>query len=1288
MTEESINSTRSPVSHYTRTSNSKSLNPTNISNFNLDNIIKRREILQKNAPPRRPIKRLQYINSYGMRDYFDIDQEEYDRLKLNIGVDFDNDFNQELISIFVKTLLQGLPYQWQREQDAYDNIVYYNKQTKETTYQHPLSKFLRKTFKQLHDHRQTIVERINEEVKNNILIPDSTLKQLDFQRRVEEMQKQQEQQERKQLSKQSSGLKLVMGSSTSLKLLKQKIENQYKASNVIESLTFKDTKSEVRLKRLYETTKQFKKKVYDDMYTQNQKFNESMIEAFYHYQKKFTKILTKKQKVKLFDPFDSNNSDESKSEHPEEELVPELPEYIELARYYGINPSTEYYLLWIPKVALSLKLPINWIKGYVNEEDNEHGIIKKSNKAVYKNINTEVIIEFHPSDPYIRYMVQVQQRSKKITSQTHFSKNSLFPFQLNIENFQLTGEDFMNRFYDQKQIFCEILGIENIIKHSIYVKLQQGLQKPQVEQKNIAIQWLQDQEELRDKASELSKFQAVQEEYDNFTDAEIFAIATQCEIDFETQIHLLNYLVMIVAQVKTNNSMQLEFRYIRETLDNKTNKKIIAADPQFYWRDPITNKNHKIFPLLNEVKQRLEVLKGNLQVFQDSAHFKRYLKDLDRYKEKFKANPHIYRNQVAKQKHLLVEQYLTMLLDKGKIDPLKFQLDKHTKSGRGYFRISMEDINRIFHLLGNKVKHQEIIDFCFQSPFRFEFSDQEIEQHKKLLKELDSEDYQINFRRNRLKIEENSDADFDDMMLKPHPRGSVRKNSSFNKNGEFSTIEVAKKYSSNQMRMQSQETLEDSEDSDSDEMIKKIIKRKMEGVTNLDELAVKHGRKSFRGNNSFMDKADSQEGKKDSKSLNKSKLNKSKESKLQSKQSTPSFRVDKGLLSKQKLSKEQSPLKIKPGLRGAFLKQKGPQKGLYKVKKTRFDTNNNDENSDNEQVSRKKRVKKILSPGEENDELQDPEYIQQRNDLLRIAQKISNNDAEFENLSPQQKQNRILKVKLEEVLKEISSLTKGITNLIKEPIGSNPLVNKLADIIYTANIDLDVFIQSLEYFEDETEEELLKRLIYQIQIIHEKQISQPKESIEEAKGLAEDYFNMLVDKKKQNALKLAQQLAQSQNPTEEDLERNSFIETQKKMGIYDRLVKALFKMTKKKVSSYDTGKIQRIATDMQKDAMRQPPVFSNFVYIKNRNNLEIIEDNVAHEKIKMIHEFQGQIEQLQHELQIEDMKLTQNMHQLKRQNDLLNSSQRIRRDEKSEQVSPIIPSQSERLGVFLGGLYQ
>ena len=49
-----------------------------------------------------------------------------------------------------------------------------------------------------------------------------------------------------------------------------------------------------------------------------------------------------------------------------------------------------------------------------------------------------------------------------------------------------------------------------------------------------------------------------------------------------------------------------------------------------------------------------------------------------------------------------MEQYLTHMLDKGKIDPMKFLGDSKSKNGKNYFRISKEDIDRIFHLLGTE----------------------------------------------------------------------------------------------------------------------------------------------------------------------------------------------------------------------------------------------------------------------------------------------------------------------------------------------------------------------------------------------------------------------------------------------------------------------------------------------------------------------------------------------------------------------------------------------------------
>lgn len=59
-------------------------------------------------------------------------------------------------------------------------------------------------------------------------------------------------------------------------------------------------------------------------------------------------------------------------------------------------------------------------------------------------------------------------------------------------------------------------------------------------------------------------------------------------------------------------------------------------------------------------------------------------------------------------------------------------------------------------------------------------------------------------------------------------------------------------------------------------------------------------------------------------------------------------------------------------------------------------------------------------------------------------------------------------------------MSKSITNLIKEPTGTNPLVNKLTDIIFSTKIDLGDFIDGLEFKEKETDEDLLKKLIMNI----------------------------------------------------------------------------------------------------------------------------------------------------------------------------------------------------------------
>lgn len=74
---------------------------------------------------------------------------------------------------------------------------------------------------------------------------------------------------------------------------------------------------------------------------------------------------------------------------------------------------------------------------------------------------------------------------------------------------------------------------------------------------------------LHDKDSDDHMIQHMQEEYEKFTDAEIFAIAYQCGLDLERELHLLNYLVMITAQVKAKNQVQYEFRYLKDSGDGQ-----------------------------------------------------------------------------------------------------------------------------------------------------------------------------------------------------------------------------------------------------------------------------------------------------------------------------------------------------------------------------------------------------------------------------------------------------------------------------------------------------------------------------------------------------------------------------------------------------------------------------------------------------------------------------------------------------------------------------------------------
>ena len=64
--------------------------------------------------------------------------------------------------------------------------------------------------------------------------------------------------------------------------------------------------------------------------------------------------------------------------------------------------------------------------------------------------------------------------------------------------------------------------------------------------------------------------------------------------------------------------------------------------------------------------------------------------------------------------------------------------------------------------------------------------------------------------------------------------------------------------------------------------------------------------------------------------------------------------------------------------------------------------------------------------------------------------------------TPIQMEQDMLKAKLDEVLIEVQKMTKSIVSLIKEPTGSNPVVSKLADILFTSKIDIEDFIRTME----------------------------------------------------------------------------------------------------------------------------------------------------------------------------------------------------------------------------------
>jgi len=80
-----------------------------------------------------------------MRQEFKIDKDEYDRLRQQIGVNFEAE-PIEINTILVRSLQEGMPLGWHKEQDIYGRPVYYNRETKETTVVHPISKALRVQF--------------------------------------------------------------------------------------------------------------------------------------------------------------------------------------------------------------------------------------------------------------------------------------------------------------------------------------------------------------------------------------------------------------------------------------------------------------------------------------------------------------------------------------------------------------------------------------------------------------------------------------------------------------------------------------------------------------------------------------------------------------------------------------------------------------------------------------------------------------------------------------------------------------------------------------------------------------------------------------------------------------------------------------------------------------------------------------------------------------------------------------------------------------------------------------
>jgi hypothetical protein len=46
-----------------------------------------------------------------------------------------------------------------------------------------------------------------------------------------------------------------------------------------------------------------------------------------------------------------------------------------MALYYNLDPATQYYLFWIPKLALSVELPSAWKKEIINIDEGCENIV-------------------------------------------------------------------------------------------------------------------------------------------------------------------------------------------------------------------------------------------------------------------------------------------------------------------------------------------------------------------------------------------------------------------------------------------------------------------------------------------------------------------------------------------------------------------------------------------------------------------------------------------------------------------------------------------------------------------------------------------------------------------------------------------------------------------------------------------------------------------------------------------------------------------------------------------------